>query len=378
MGDALISLIVPTRGRPQGMRAFLESVYTHASAPQNIEVIMIVDEDDPASQAIAFENLRLVKIVVPPGLNMGALNMTGYRAARGKYIMLTNDDARIQTPAWDERTLAVFHSFPDDIVLVHVNDGEAKDQLCVFPFVSRKFCELMNGICPEEYIRYRIDDHIYDVFELLGRLGHKRIVYMPDVSFEHLNVVTDASGKREAILNLDIQSKDTALFYEMMRLRKEKAMSLAGWINERRGRQPDATLSASSTAQGARFLSEGNYLLQRLPPIFERELGRALCVIGLNRRGTAFWNHARSREAGRKPQPVLVDPKRHGFAVFLYRHKYFFIGADELAALGGKLSAAQCEAGAVPKMKVVDTLGEANALVARLKSNAPNAGSAFA
>jgi len=50
-----------------------------------------------------------------------------------------------------------------------------KDNLCIFPFVSRKFYEFTNGVCREEYRRYRIDDHIYHVFNLLALLGHKRI-----------------------------------------------------------------------------------------------------------------------------------------------------------------------------------------------------------
>ena len=99
-------------------------------------------------QGIAFKGLGLVKVVVPPGLNMGALNMAGYRASSGEHIMLTNDDIIVRTKAWDERTLAAFQSFPDDIALVHVSDTIQEDNLCIFPFVSRKFCEFSDGVRP--------------------------------------------------------------------------------------------------------------------------------------------------------------------------------------------------------------------------------------
>lgn len=382
MDEIRISLIVPTRGRSEEMLAFLESVRAHASSPQNIEVIMVVDEDDPESHAIAFKGLNLVKVVVPPGQNMGALNMAGYRASRGEYIMLTNDDARVRTKGWDDQTLAAFRSFPDDIALIQVNDTTQEEKLCIFPFVSRRFCELVNGICPEEYIRYRIDDHIHHIFRFLASYGHERIVYMPGVVFEHLNVVISAAGKREPVLNPNIQVMDTVLFYELARSRRELALRLAAWIDAKReshkvaevGRSflaPQVGQTPSRRPESFRFMPEDNPILQRLPSFAEREIGRLFCALGLSRIGTPLWNHAQSRKASRIPQPVLVDPDRCGFAAFLYDHKYFFVSAEHLAALGGKLSAEQCQSGVLPKMQVVDSLTEASALVARMKEKSP-------
>ncbi len=234
MGEVLISLIVPTRGRPEGMLSFLQSVRDHASAPQNFEVVMVVDEDDSASQAITCEGLSLVRVVMPPGSTMGCLNMAGFRASRGEYIMLTNDDVRVRTSAWDDKTLAIFRSFPDEIVLVHVNDTTFEDKLCIFPFVSRRFCEFAEGICREEYKRYRIDDDIYHIFNLLALLGHKRIVYLPDVVFEHQNAVINADGEAEYIPIPQIHAQDTAVFNALAPLRKELAIRLAAWIDAHR------------------------------------------------------------------------------------------------------------------------------------------------
>jgi glycosyltransferase involved in cell wall biosynthesis len=383
MDEILISLIVPTRGRPEGMLAFLESVHANASAPQNIEAVMVVDEDDPESQAIAFKGLSLVKVVVPPGLTMGALVTAGYRASSGEHIMLANDDIVVKTKAWDDRALAAFRSFPDGIALIHVNDTMQQDNLCIFPFVSRKFCELSNGICPEQYIRYRIDDHIHHVFEFLARYGHERIVYLPDVVFEHLNVVVSAAGKRAYIANPKIQALDTALFYELADSRKELALRLAAWIDSKRQSHPVVERGSSAPRterlptrrpKFSRFMPEDSAFLQRLPPFAEREIGRLSCALGLSRIGTQLWNHAKSRRASRMPQPVLVDPDRYGFAVFLYDHKYFFVSAKRLAALGGRLSAEQCQKGALAGVQVVESLAEASALVGRLKGKAATLG----
>jgi hypothetical protein len=381
MDEIHISLIVPTRGRPEGMLAFLESVHANASTPQNIEAVMVVDEDDLESQAITFKELRLVRVVVPPGLTMGALIMAGYRASSGEYIMLTNDDIIVRTKAWDERALAAFRSFPDGIALIHVNDTMQEDNLCIFPFVSRKFCELSKGVCPEEYVRYRVDDHIHNVFDFLAGCGHERVVYLPEVVFEHLNVVISAAGNREYVANPRIQALDTALFYELADSRKELATRLAAWIDAKRhshpvvdpGRNPLAPHAGQAPSHGPksfRFIPENHPILQRVPPFIEREIARVFCALGLSRIGTPLWNDAGSRKARRRPQSVLVDPDRYGFAVFLYGHKYFFVSAAHMPALGGKLSAEQCQGGALPNVQVVDSLAEASALVARMKEKA--------
>lgn len=315
MAEVLISLIVPTRGRPERMLSFLESLRAHASAPQNIEVVMVVDEDDPASRAITFDGLSLVTVVVPPGATMGALNMAGYRASHGTYIMLTNDDVVVRTPGWDAKTLAVFRSFGDEIVLVHVNDMMFKERLCIFPFVSRRFCEFAGGICDEAYIRYRLDDHIYNVFNLLSLLGHNRIVYLPEVVFEHQNVAINALGKADYIPNPEIHAKDTAIFNDMLASRKELAVRLAAWVDSRRRRGVDETRRnilaplAILTSKPVPWFS-WSPILRFLPPRVEREIGKLFCTLGFVHVGSLLWNSAELRESvGVYPGPLRQTKK---------------------------------------------------------------------
>ena len=147
---------------------------------------------------------------------MGALNRAGCEASIGDYVMLLNDDVIARTPGWDATALACFRRFPDPFVLVHVNDSIFRDRLCTFPLTTRAFCDRAGGICPAEYVRYRIDDHIEDVFNLLALLGRRRTVYLPDVVFRHCNTVERPEGDRvyasdPAVLALDAP-RFTALF----------------------------------------------------------------------------------------------------------------------------------------------------------------------
>jgi glycosyltransferase involved in cell wall biosynthesis len=222
----LFSLIVPTRQRPNQLERLLESLAATAANPAAIEVVLVVDADDPGSIHFRFESLPLNHVIVPPGLSMGSLNRAGYEASRGKYLMLLNDDVVARTKGWDRRILAVFKRFTDGIVLVHPNDTVFKDLLCTFPVLSRTFCELAGGICPGEYQRYRIDDHIEDIFNLLGELGEPRIVYLPDVVFEHHNFLVNGSGVRQYFSEPETLARDAVRFESLLEGRKELALKL--------------------------------------------------------------------------------------------------------------------------------------------------------
>ncbi len=224
------SLIVPTRRRPQQLRRFLDSVAATATDPKGIEVVLVIDADDPESIAAAHSSLALRHVVVSPRKTMGDLNRAGYEASGGDYVMLLNDDVIARTRGWDETVLACFRRFPDPIVLVHVNDTLFRDRLCTFPLTTRAFCERAGGICPAEYVRYRIDDHIEDVFNLLALLGCRRTVYLPDVVFQHRNTVERPEGDRVYASDPAVLALDAPRFAALFPARKELALRLLDGI----------------------------------------------------------------------------------------------------------------------------------------------------
>ncbi|MBX3328790.1 MAG: glycosyltransferase [Nitrospira sp.] len=228
----LFSIIVPTRQREEKLRCLFDSFLAMTHDLSRIEIVLVVDDDDEKSVAFEYPHIPIERVVVGVGLKMGELNMAGYKRSSGRFIMLLNDDVVIRTKDWDEKVLSVFKGFPDEIALVHVNDKIFQEKLCTFPFVSRTFCEQAGGICPPDYVRYRIDDHIYNVFNLLSVLGKTRIVYLPDVIFEHTNVVTTAAGEVEYKPNEAIHAIDTKRFDELLPARKELAVRLAGLIDQ--------------------------------------------------------------------------------------------------------------------------------------------------
>lgn len=230
-----LSLIIPTRHNCGQLRRFLDSLLALTDHPADLEIVLVVDEDDQASREFSHPGHDLVRVVCPPGLPMGALNQAGYQASSGRYLMLMNDDVEVRTKGWDLLVRDWLGCFADDMVLIHVNDLTFKEKLCVFPLVSRAFCQLAGGICPTAYRRYRIDDHLYNVFNLLALLGHRRIVYLPDVVFCHRNFSRDLKLRRVYRFDKEVMADDAQRFDTLMPQRKLLARRMAAAIQERAG-----------------------------------------------------------------------------------------------------------------------------------------------
>jgi len=235
------SFLLPTRGRPELVKRFFQSILDTAHCIEEIEVILCLDDDDLESQNISNERFSIKKVVLPKGSNMGALNRACFDASSGRYVMLINDDVIIRTKGWDKMISAVYSAYIDDIALIHVNDLLFRDSLCTFPILSRRAC-LEIGICPEEYRKYRIDDHIYDTYQMLAYLGHKRIVYLNEVIFEHDNQIRNQqtptsqnfkTGEGEISLsNKEIIESDTQIFNDKLEERRQNVLKLTHLIDQ--------------------------------------------------------------------------------------------------------------------------------------------------
>jgi len=218
----------------------LRSIADTTHRIEELEIVFCVDDDDSESHGINFDPLTIKTVIVPRGATMGELNRRCFETSSGRFVMLLNDDVILRTRDWDREVYAAFISFGDDIGLVHVNDLLFRERLCTFPILSRQACSAI-GICPGEYARYRIDDHIYDTYNMLAFLGYPRIAYLPEVIFEHLNhqVVSKEKGEKFVsednkvyLPNQDILKSDARIFDSLIETRKKDAITLATLIEE--------------------------------------------------------------------------------------------------------------------------------------------------
>jgi hypothetical protein len=139
-----ISVLVPTRRRPEALSRLLASFAATVPDPCQAELVFRCDSDDPESMELVRRSGCL--LVVGP-------RNEGYRSlplffnqmaavARGDVLMCCNDDAEFQTPGWPALILAEANNYPDGIFNIGVRVGLNDDK---FPFsvVSRRMMDRM-------------------------------------------------------------------------------------------------------------------------------------------------------------------------------------------------------------------------------------------
>jgi len=182
----MISLLVPTRGRPALVERLFSSIAKTTSHLDKVEVVLYVDEDDTSSHHLDSQDFRVVRII-GPNLSMGGYNSACFEKARGEMLVLANDDMVIRTLGWDDRVRAMDAEFKDQIYLGYANDLFKKSKFCTFPIMSRRTCEVIVDPYPVAYRRAFIDVHLFDIFKRLQHAGFDRILYNDDLIFEHLH-----------------------------------------------------------------------------------------------------------------------------------------------------------------------------------------------
>ncbi|MBI5235170.1 MAG: hypothetical protein HY886_02845 [Deltaproteobacteria bacterium] len=224
-----LSILLPTRGRPDRLKKLFESLLRTTTNLRGLEVVLYIDANDVLSQGVVFPELNVRRVIRPLGAPMGAMVRECFEASRGRYVMLMNDDVVVRTNGWDAVMLQAFEGFPDDIALVYGNDLDQGERVPTFPVMPRLACGIIDGPCPPDYLNLHIESHIFDVFKRLRALGHDRIRYLGDVVFEHMHYTVGKSGVDATYVKKD-QSHDDMLFIGYADERRHAAAGLAGHI----------------------------------------------------------------------------------------------------------------------------------------------------
>lgn len=219
---ARISLLVPSRGRSELLRRFLESVLARSERPDLVEVIVYADEDDPSSHGFKVEGLE-VHTLIGPRATMGHYNTACFEKSRGDIVALCNDDVVIQTRGWDRVLREMHAAMQDGIYLAYPNDLFKGRSLSAFPILSRKACETLGEAFPRAYRGAFIDYHLLDIFKRLEPHGHIRLIYLEEVVFEHMHYRT-GKGDFDEIYGGRGRFLDDETF---LRLRAERSAAAA-------------------------------------------------------------------------------------------------------------------------------------------------------
>jgi len=169
-----VSILTPTRDRPEMARAMMES------AGPGHEFLFYVDEDDPA--------IYDVPIVRGPRVRLGVVWNHLARKASGDYLMMGNDDLIFRSENWAERLQEVLP--PDKAGVACFDDGINGGKHFAFPIITRRWYELVGQFTAEVFTFGYHDTWIFDIAQMADKS-----YYIGDVLVEHIHPTV---GKRPA------------------------------------------------------------------------------------------------------------------------------------------------------------------------------------
>jgi len=168
-----ISVLLPTRGRTTALRRSVQSLYDNAADPKSIHIMLGFDQDDDVGTDYFNNSLKpwldsikanYTAIKFEP---MGYIRLNEYvnamaRMIKSRWYIIWNDDAVMQTSAWDREIMKHDGKFRLLSFCTH-----HLHPYSIFPIVPRKWLELLGYLCPHQISDAWLSQQAYvlDVFE---------------------------------------------------------------------------------------------------------------------------------------------------------------------------------------------------------------------
>lgn len=186
----MISLCLPTRQRPQGLKRLIDSIKQTVYNIQNIELIVYIDDDDFSYDNEVFD--IPINFIKGPRIIMSDMWNKCADQANGNILMLCADDIVFIDTEWDRKVEEKVASFPDQIVLVYGEDGHpiwdaegrptrAREH-ATHPFVTKKWAETVGYFIAPYFSCDWADQWLNDVARGVGRY-----IFMEDIKIKHMH-----------------------------------------------------------------------------------------------------------------------------------------------------------------------------------------------
>jgi len=184
VAEPLISVLLPTRGRPEALCESVASLYETAGDRSAFEILYAVDDDDQVATLQAWDQIvddhggRHRPKVFPQRhgysnlheyVNCLAGKSTGWDGPAGQWLMLWNDDATMQTYGWDWQIA----KFPPRYILDCWTNHPPLT--CTFPIVPRAWVQAIG--------HFSLNAHCDTWWQLIGEWTHRLV--RADIDVQH-------------------------------------------------------------------------------------------------------------------------------------------------------------------------------------------------
>jgi len=175
-----ISILCPTRQRPDRLSKMVESCLNTADNPEQIEFVLYIDDDDEVPTINnKFAN---ISIISGPRIWLSGMHNACASVAQGEILMWAADDICFVTSGWDTEVMNQFKKWNDGLGLVFPNDlSSYKGTLATHAFVKKEWLRAFGSLVPPYLPDVYTDNWITYLAESIGR-----ITYLEDIIIEHL------------------------------------------------------------------------------------------------------------------------------------------------------------------------------------------------
>lgn len=236
-----ISILTPTRNRPNNCERFIKSIYNTCANRNSVELLFYVDDDDPAldtylsldkhcqTEYSDFYRIQFIK-GEPKSVSISWNDLAS--KCFGDVLIMGNDDLVYATDGWDyllEQELKKFDK--DNVYVAWMEDGINGEAHCAFPIVSREWYECLGRFTPGCFHFGYNDTWIFDVGKMLDRTH-----FMPHIKAEHLHFskgapMDDTYARNRTQEKGNLYAKDKVLFNKTRNIRLDDRNKLRKLID---------------------------------------------------------------------------------------------------------------------------------------------------
>jgi hypothetical protein len=181
-----ICILMATRGRPGMLAEEISTLRDNTVEKDKLTLWLYVDEDDQITR----EAIKAGKFPDPgfrvnwhigprtPGLGECHLALLSASGGVSEIYMISCDDARFETPGWDEVVRRKFAEYPDGVLLAFADDPNASDR-ATYPFIGWKWVQTLGYAFPGHFAYWFEDAWIDEIGRMAGRCAKVSILIGP-------------------------------------------------------------------------------------------------------------------------------------------------------------------------------------------------------
>lgn len=162
----MISILTPSRSRPQYAHRMITTAIATAGMP--IEIKLYLNEDDPVLN-------QYTDLLDPSMYTVGPNQSTSYswnlmaETAKHDILFLVGDDCKFETQNWASMVTQAFDQYPDKIACVYPRAPSVSKYKSPHFCLHKKWINTLGYFLPPHFYHWYVDTWILEIAQRLGR-----------------------------------------------------------------------------------------------------------------------------------------------------------------------------------------------------------------